>query len=112
MTGASEGGAGSRPAGAPRRGGALDIDRLLLGLPESSEPQAFLLGDGGRQAPGAPDELRNESSLLDLVDHLLAKGLVLNGELTLGLAGIDLVYVQLQALLCPADRVLPPREGA
>jgi hypothetical protein len=30
-----------------------------------------------------------------------------NGDITLGLAGVDLIYVRLAALLCAADRVLP-----
>lgn len=49
------------------------------------------------------------SSLLDLVDNLLNQGVVLHGEVVLGLAGIDLVYLQLSVLLCAADRVLPPK---
>lgn len=44
-------------------------------------------------------------SLLELVDHVLNKGVVLSGEVTLGLAGIDLIYVRLLALICAADRV-------
>jgi len=49
-----------------------------------------------------------EASLLDLVDNLLNRGVVLNGELILGVAGVDLVYLRLSALLAAADRVLPP----
>ena len=48
-------------------------------------------------------------SLLDLVDSLLDKGVVLDGELVLGLADIDLVYVRLGVLLAAADRVLPQK---
>jgi DNA polymerase II large subunit len=48
-----------------------------------------------------------ESSVLDLVDHLLNKGVVANGDVTLGVAGVDLIYLRLSALLCAADRVLP-----
>jgi len=44
-------------------------------------------------------------SLLELVDHVLNKGVVLSGEVALGLAGIDLIYVRLLALICAADRV-------
>jgi len=51
---------------------------------------------------------RPENSLLDLVDNLLNQGVVIHGEVVLGLAGVDLVYLQLSALLCAADRVLPP----
>jgi hypothetical protein len=47
--------------------------------------------------------------LLDLVDSLLDKGVVLDGELVLGLADVDLVYVRLGVLLAAADRVFPRR---
>jgi hypothetical protein len=50
----------------------------------------------------------HESSLLDVLDHVLNKGVMATGDLTLGVAGIDLIYVRLSALLCAADRVLPP----
>ncbi len=49
-----------------------------------------------------------DASLLELVDHLLTKGVVVSGDLMLGLADVDLVYLQLSALLCAADRVLFP----
>jgi len=48
----------------------------------------------------------NEGSVLDLIDHLLNKGVTATGDVTLGVAGVDLVYVRLSALLCAADRVL------
>ena len=50
---------------------------------------------------------RPNSSVLDLLDRLLEKGVMANGDVTLGLAGVDLIYVRLAALLCAADRVLP-----
>lgn len=50
-----------------------------------------------------------EASLLDVIDSLLSKGVVLNAEVVLALANVDLVYLRLSALLCAADRVLPPR---
>lgn len=50
-----------------------------------------------------------DRSLLDLVDSLLDKGVVLDGELVLGLADVDLVYVRLGVLLAAADRVLPQK---
>jgi hypothetical protein len=51
-----------------------------------------------------------ESTLLDLLDNLLNKGVMANGDVTLGVAGIDLIYLRLSALLCAADRVLPKAE--
>ena len=49
--------------------------------------------------------LAPESSLLDLVDHVLNQGVVLDGEIVLGLAGVDLVYLRLSAVLCATDRL-------
>lgn len=48
-----------------------------------------------------------EKSLVDVLDSLLNQGVVLNADLVLALANVDLVYVRLSALLCAADRVLP-----
>jgi len=48
-----------------------------------------------------------QSSVLDTLDHLLNKGVMLNGDVTLGVAGIDLIYLRLASILCAADRVLP-----
>ena len=48
-----------------------------------------------------------DRSLVDVIDNLLNRGVVLNADLILALANVDLVYVRLSALLCAADRVLP-----
>lgn len=50
-----------------------------------------------------------EASVLDVLDHVLTKGVMATGDVTLGVAGIDLIYLRLSALLCAADRVLPTR---
>jgi hypothetical protein len=50
-----------------------------------------------------------QTSLLDLLDRVLSKGVMANGDLTLGVAGVDLIYVRLSALICAADRALPAR---
>jgi hypothetical protein len=49
---------------------------------------------------------KGDHSLLELVDNLLNQGVVLTGEVILGVAGIDLIYLRLSAVLCAADRVL------
>jgi hypothetical protein len=54
----------------------------------------LILGDG-------------DASLLDVVDNALSKGVVLTGDLTLGLAHVDLVYARLSLLLCALDRIRP-----
>jgi len=46
-----------------------------------------------------------ESTVLDLIDQLLNKGVMATGDVTLGVAGIDLIYLRLSALLCAFDRI-------
>jgi hypothetical protein len=48
-----------------------------------------------------------EASLVDVIDNLLNRGVVLNADVILALANVDLVYLRLSALLCAADRVRP-----
>ena len=35
----------------------------------------------------------------------LNRGVMISGEVMLGLAGVDLIYLRVQAMLCAADRV-------
>ena len=49
--------------------------------------------------------------MLDLLDHLLNRGVMLNGDVTMGVAGIDLIYLRLSSLLCAIDRVMPGPRG-
>jgi len=53
-----------------------------------------------------------ETSVLDLLDHVLNKGVLASGDVTLGVAGIDLIYLRLSAILAAADRVLPSDDRA
>jgi len=47
-----------------------------------------------------------DSSLLDLVDNVLNNGVVLHGELLLGVANVDLIYLRISVLLAAVDRLL------
>ncbi|MGN6130307.1 MAG: gas vesicle protein, partial [Nocardioidaceae bacterium] len=49
-------------------------------------------------------------ALVDLLDRLLGAGVVISGDLTISLAGVDLVQVRLHALISSvrADMVPPP----
>ena len=47
-----------------------------------------------------------DASLLDLVDNALNKGVVVTGDVVLGLAGVDLVYLRLSAVLCAVETLL------
>jgi gas vesicle structural protein len=57
--------------------------------------------------PDAPQtEWMDQSSLLDVVDSVLNKGVVLNGDVILGVANVDLIYAKLSVLLGALDRVM------
>lgn len=43
--------------------------------------------------------LAEQVTLIELVDRVLNKGVVLTGDITLSVAGVDLVYVGLRVLL-------------
>jgi hypothetical protein len=40
-----------------------------------------------------------QTSLVDLLDRVLATGVVLSGDVTISLAGVDLITVRLRALV-------------
>jgi hypothetical protein len=46
-----------------------------------------------------------EASLLDVVDNVLNHGVVLHGELILGVANVDLIYAKLSVLLAAIDKI-------
>ena len=68
-----------------------------------------------RKQPGSGDWLfpkladsgedEAQSSLLDVVDNVLNRGAVLNGDITLGVANVDLIYVKLSVLLAALDKI-------
>jgi hypothetical protein len=49
-----------------------------------------------------PDE---ELSVLDLVDRLLNRGVVITGEATISVAGVDLVYLGLNLILTAVETI-------
>jgi hypothetical protein len=46
-----------------------------------------------------------QSSLLDVIDNVLNHGVVLHGELILGVANVDLIYAKLSVLLAALDKL-------
>jgi hypothetical protein len=56
-------------------------------------------------------EVDNESSLLDVLDNVLNRGAVLNGDVVLGVANVDLIYVKLSVLLAAFDKVTKRHPG-
>ena len=52
-----------------------------------------------------------EISLLDIVDHLLNTGVVIQGSLVVSLAGVDLLYVGLSAVVTSVETALKQAES-
>ena len=55
----------------------------------------------------------NELSLLETLDHVLNRGLVIAGEITISVADVDLIFVGLNVLVSSVERaheVLRERE--
>ena len=48
---------------------------------------------------------RNELALSELLDRILNKGVVIWGDATISVAGVDLVYVGVKLLLASIDTV-------
>jgi hypothetical protein len=56
----------------------------------------------------SPEE---EITLLELLDRVLDKGVVLSGDVTLSVADVDLVYVGLRVLLSSVDAARRRQRG-
>lgn len=54
---------------------------------------------------------RRELSLLDTLDHLLDRGVVIAGEATISIAEVDLIALSLSIVLGNVDRVLDLGSG-
>ena len=61
--------------------------------------------------PGSNALLRPdaEMSLVDLLDRLLAGGVVISGDLTISLADVDLVHISLRALVSSVQTLVEDR---
>lgn len=51
-------------------------------------------------------------ALVDLLDRVLASGVVVSGDLVLSIAEVDLVHISLRALLASVRAAPPDRVGA
>ena len=57
-------------------------------------------------ATGADIARRRDVALVDLLDRLLAGGIVIQGDITLGVADIPLVRVDLRLLVSSIDKAV------
>lgn len=48
-------------------------------------------------------------SLCEALDRVLTKGVVVHGEITISIAGVDLLYVGLRGLICASDAIEQPK---
>ena len=72
-----------------------------MSVAESAVHQADLRQEFGRQV-----------TLVELLDRILDKGVVISGEITLAVADVDLVEVGLQAVIASVDRLERPSPPA
>ena len=54
----------------------------------------------------SPGYLGNDIALIDLLDRLLYGGVVIQGDITLGVADIDLVKLDLRIIVASIDKLL------
>jgi hypothetical protein len=54
----------------------------------------------------------DNATLLDLLDRLIDRGVVLTGDVTISVADVDLIVLALNVLLGPAERVNQLRSGS
>ena len=57
---------------------------------------------------GAPDD---DVSVLDILDHVLNAGVVVQGSLVISVAGVDLVYLGLNVVLTSVETALRTIRG-
>ena len=52
------------------------------------------------------NDAEDETSLLDILDHVLNAGVIIRGNLVISLAGVDLIYVGLDVILTSVETAL------
>jgi hypothetical protein len=53
-----------------------------------------------------PQDAEDELSLVELVNRVLDRGAVISGDVTISVAGVDLVYVGLRVLLASVESMV------
>jgi gas vesicle structural protein len=51
-------------------------------------------------------DIDDQASLLDILDHVLNQGVILRGNLVISLAGVDLVYIGLDVILTSIETAM------
>jgi Gas vesicle protein len=74
------------------------------------EPQ-LALGASSAVAASTPVRYSENVALVDLLDRVLAGGVVIAGDVTLSIAGVDLVAISLRALIASAAALASSSSG-
>lgn len=61
---------------------------------------------------GTLSEEQKEMTLLELLDRLLDKGIVIHGDLMISIADIDLIYLGLRLVIGSVDTIKIDKKGA
>lgn len=51
-------------------------------------------------------DAEDETSLLDILDHVLTQGAIIRGNIIISLAGVDLIYLGLDVVLTSVETAL------
>lgn len=60
-------------------------------------------GSGTLRPSGSGPRLGNDASLVDLLDRVLDRGVVISGDVILSVAGVDLVHLGVRLVLKSID---------
>ena len=63
----------------------------------------------GAALPDLAEGLQDEFSILELADRLLYRGVVIAGEATISVAGVDLIYLGLNVVLTAVENLRPDK---
>lgn len=63
------------------------------------------------EQPPIQSDLNAQMSLAELVNRVLDRGALITGEVTISVAGIDLIYVGLQIAIAATETANLPRMG-
>jgi hypothetical protein len=63
------------------------------------------------QEPSTALAQAEDVTLVDLVDRLLGKGVCVAGDVVISVAGVDLLYLNLRALLAAVDTAMEQQIG-
>lgn len=85
------------PPSAPGREKIRKKDEIVWGIPPTTEDREKI-----------PSELRH-TTLLELLDRVLDKGVVIRGDITLAVADVDLIYLGLAVVLASVERMKKER---